>query len=186
MDVSAICDNNVTTINSKHHHNLGLANSLTRRHNLTLSPPDPQRRRLDIRAQTLPIDAVAPPPVKPTTIPKTHSRKRSRVRRKHKLDRTGADVGGNDGGLFGGGLFGGGDGPFGGGGGYNGNGNGNGGGFNEFNWGESSGYPADPAFDFVYEALTWFVLSNCLHFAFKRVVRIFVDGSADSGERRFR
>ncbi|MFS7934509.1 hypothetical protein Hanom_Chr05g00392371 [Helianthus anomalus] len=37
----------------------------------------------------------------------------------------------------------------------------------------------DPTFDFVYEALTWFVLSNCLNFAFKRIVRIFVDGSAD-------
>ncbi|MFS7973334.1 hypothetical protein Hanom_Chr09g00855371 [Helianthus anomalus] len=88
-----------------------------------------------IRAQTLSIDVIAPPPVKPSTIPKTHSRKRSRVRRKHKLDRTGADDGGNDGGLFGCGA-----GPFG------------GGGYNE---------------------------NDCLNFEFKRVVRIFVDGSAD-------
>ncbi|XP_076920664.1 uncharacterized protein LOC143581867 [Bidens hawaiensis] len=175
MDASLISDN-VTTLNRKHNHNLGLglANSTTRRHNFTLSSPDQHRRTPEIRSQTLPIDAVAPPPVKPTTIPKSHTTKRSRVKRRRKLDGAGAD----DGGFFGG------DGPFGGGGGGN-NGNGDGGGFNEFNWGESAPSPSDPAFDFVYELLTWFVLSNCLLFAFKRVVRIVVDGSGDPGERRF-
>ncbi|KAI3804537.1 hypothetical protein L1987_26154 [Smallanthus sonchifolius] len=167
MEVSVICDN-VTTINRKHSHGLGLANSLTRQHNFTLYSPD-QQRRLQIHAQILPIDAVAPPPVKPSTIPKTHIRKRSRVRRR-KVDGVGADEGG--------GFFGGGDGPFGGGGGNN----GNGGDFNGFNWDESSSSPSDPAFDFVYEVLSWFVLSNCLYFAFKRLVRIVVDGSADPGE----
>lgn len=167
MEISVISDN-VTTIDTKHSHGLGFANSLTRRHNFLCSPD--QQRRLEICAQVLPIDAVAPPPVKPSTIPKTGARKRARVRRRLKTDGFGADGG------DGGGFFGGGDGPFGGGGGN----------FHGFNWDESSPSPSDPAFDFVYAALSWFVLSNCLHFAFKRVVRIVVDGSADPGERRFR
>ncbi|KAD4178513.1 hypothetical protein R6Q59_022110 [Mikania micrantha] len=171
MEISLIWDN-VTAINIKHHHGLGFANSSTRRHNLTPSSPD-QQRRLEIRVQRLPIDAVAPPPVKPNTIPKTRIRKRSRVRRRQKDENFGAGQGGNGGGFFSGG----GNGPFGGGG-----NDGNGG----FNWDESSPFPSDPAFDFVYEALSWFVLSNCLYFAFKRVVRIVVEGSADPGDRRFR
>ncbi|KAK1430712.1 hypothetical protein QVD17_13656 [Tagetes erecta] len=174
MEASLIYDN-ITTINRKHNHTLGFANFITRRHNLTISSSD-DHRRLETRAQTLPIDAVAPPPVKPSIIPKTHTRKRSRVRRKRKVDDHGADDGGGyDGGFFGGGSFGGGGGN-----------NGDGGGFDGFNFDDSSSSSSDPAFDFVYEALTWFVLSNCLHFAFKRVVRIFVDGSADAGDRRFR
>ncbi|KAK9059420.1 hypothetical protein SSX86_022040 [Deinandra increscens subsp. villosa] len=174
METSVLCDN-VTTVNRKHRHSLGFANFLTRRHNFTLYSPD-QQRRLEIRAQTLPIDAVAPPPVKPSTIPKTHTRKRSRVRRRQKVDGFGADDGGNAGGFFGGG-----DGPFGGGG-----NDGNGGSYYGGGWDDSSPSPSDPAFDFVYEALTWFVLSNCLLFAFKRMVRLVVDGAADPGERRLR
>ncbi|KAI3723305.1 hypothetical protein L2E82_34786 [Cichorium intybus] len=42
-------------------------------------------------------------------------------------------------------------------------------------------WSSDPTFDPVYEALTWFVLSNSLHFALKRVVQLV----ADPGERRF-
>ncbi|KAI3751038.1 hypothetical protein L2E82_22044 [Cichorium intybus] len=60
-----------------------------------------------------------------------------------------------------GGFLGGGDGTF-------------GGDFHEFNWDESSPSSMDSTFDFVYEALTRFVLSNCLHFALKRVLVDFV------------
>ncbi|KAL7596435.1 hypothetical protein Lser_V15G30086 [Lactuca serriola] len=176
MEVSLIHDT-LTTIDKKHSHRLGFANSLIRRHNFAISSPD-QQQRLEICAQMLPIDAVAPPPVKPSTIPKTGARKRSRIRKRIKVDSFGADDGGD-----GGGFFGGGDGPFGGGGGSGGGGGGN---FHGFNWDESSSSSSDPAFDFVYEALTWFVLSNCLHFALKRVVRIVADGVADPAERRLR
>lgn len=163
MEIAIITDTVTTPIESNHNHNnLGFTNSL----NFTL------------RSQILPIDAVAPPPVKPTTIPKTRTRKRSRVKRKMKTDGFGAGEGGEDGGgFFGDGDGGGGGGSF---------GSGGSGGFGGFNWDESKPGPADPAFDFVYAALSWFVLSNCLHFAFKRVVRIVVDGAADPGERRFR
>ena len=46
-----------------------------------------------------------------------------------------------------------------------------------FNWEEfSSNSPSDPAFDVVYEVISWIALSNCLHFALKKVVRIVADG----------
>lgn len=74
----------------------------------------------------------------------------------------------NDGGYFGGGGSG-----RGGNGGKGWNFDGNGG----VNWGESSNNSFnDPAFDFVYEVLSWIALSNCLHFAFKKMVRIMGRG----------
>lgn len=169
MEVSLISDTVTTIDHPKQSHGLGFTKLFIRRHNFTHSSPD-QQQRLEICAQSLPIDAVAPPPVKPSTIPKTLARKRSRVRKRLRIDGFGADEGG--------GLFGGSDGPFGGGGG---GGGGSGGSFNGFNWDESSSSPSDPAFDFVYEALSWFVLSNCLIFAFKRLARIVADGVADPG-----
>ncbi|KAK4405518.1 hypothetical protein Sango_0558300 [Sesamum angolense] len=48
------------------------------------------------------------------------------------------------------------------------------------NWEEfSDNSISDPAFDFVYEILCWIAMSNCLHFAFKKVVRIVADGFGD-------
>ncbi|OWM88138.1 uncharacterized protein LOC116206582 [Punica granatum] len=37
------------------------------------------------------------------------------------------------------------------------------------------------AFDFIYEVICWIALSNCVHFAFKKVVRIAADVVADAG-----
>lgn len=111
----------------------------------------------------VPIDAIAPPTIKPRTAPKKLARKRCRVKRSSKADGDGAFADED-----GGGFFDGGDGPFGGGGG--------GGNFDGFNWEESlPASPSDPAFDFVYEVLCWIVFSNCLHFAFKKVIRILAD-----------
>ncbi|KAJ6323408.1 hypothetical protein OIU76_010838 [Salix suchowensis] len=40
----------------------------------------------------------------------------------------------------------------------------------------SSGF----AYGFVYEVIYWIALSNCVHFAFKKVVRIVADGIGDT------
>ncbi|KAJ9536960.1 hypothetical protein OSB04_029693 [Centaurea solstitialis] len=178
MEISLISDS-VTTIDhpNQSSHGLGFPKSFIRRLNFT-HPSSPDQQRLEISAGSTPMDAVAPPPVKKAT-PKTLTRKRSRVKKRLKIDGFGADEGGGGSFLFGGidgGFIGGGGGGFGG----SGGGGGGGGGFNGFNWDESSSSsPADPAFDFVYEALSWFVLSNCLIFAFKRMARIVGDGVAD-------
>ena len=78
------------------------------------------------------------------------------------------------------------DGPFNnGGGGGGGGGSWNFGGFGGANWeGYSSNSYNDPAFDFVYEVLSWIVLSNCLHFAFKKVVRIVADVFGDPAREK--
>lgn len=48
------------------------------------------------------------------------------------------------------------------------------------NWGEySNNSIPDPAFDVVYEVLCWIAMSNCLHFAFKKVVKFVADGLGD-------
>ncbi|XP_058730958.1 uncharacterized protein LOC131602783 [Vicia villosa] len=131
-----------------------------------------------ISAMLHPCDAVAPPPVKPSThrsSRKTLTRKRRRTRRK-----LSGDDSGGEGLFFGGGgdgVFGGGSGGFGGGGGGGGGGDWNFNGFGEGdNWDEPSSSLPDPAFDFVYQVLSWIMLSNCLHFAFKKIVRIVSDG----------
>ena len=73
----------------------------------------------------------------------------------------------------------GGDGNFGGGG-FGGGGGGGDWNFNRFgegeNWEEHSSLE-DPAFDFVYRVLSEIMLSNCLRFAVKKIVRIITDGS---------
>ncbi|KAI3728083.1 hypothetical protein L6452_16711 [Arctium lappa] len=166
MEISLISDT-LTTIATKYGHGygLGLSNFVTDRH---CSSYDQQ---LQINAIMVPIDAIAPPLVKPRTTPKKLARKRCRVKRSSKTDGDDAYIDED-----GGGFFDAGDGPFGGGGGGDGGG-GSGDNFDRFNWDESlPASPSDPAFDFVYEVLCWIVFSNCLHFAFKRIVRILADG----------
>ncbi|KAF3530501.1 hypothetical protein DY000_02043741 [Brassica cretica] len=71
------------------------------------------------------------------------------------------------------------DGPlgFGGGGGGDGKGWNYGGGGG---WDESLSWSwSDPAMEFVYEVICWIALSNCVHFAFKRIVRIVTDGERE-------
>ncbi|GFZ21777.1 glycine-rich protein [Actinidia rufa] len=128
-------------------------------------------------AAIFPVDAVLPPRVKSnnvTTIPRRVVRKTRRTRRRKSLTGGGPEDGGEEGWFCGGGGEGGGGGAFGGGGG------GRGWTFDGFggsNWDEfSSNSPSDPAFDVVYEVISWIALSNCLHFALKKVVRIVADG----------
>lgn len=57
------------------------------------------------------------------------------------------------------------------------------GGYGGANWEEfSDNSISDPAFDFVFEILCLIAMSNCLHFAFKKVVRIVADGFGDRGK----
>ncbi|XP_042462874.1 uncharacterized protein LOC122046317 [Zingiber officinale] len=116
------------------------------------------------------LDSVGPPTVVRADIFRHASapialarRSMRRIRR-----RTLKEGGGEDDGFFGDGD--GDDGPFGGGGdggrGWNSGDSGPG-------WdgsGESS--PSDPAFDFIYEIVCWIALSNCTHFAFKKMGRL--------------
>ncbi|XP_057421537.1 uncharacterized protein LOC130715456 [Lotus japonicus] len=129
-----------------------------------------------IRAMIQTYDAVAPPPVKPN---RCRVSRRTLLRRKQRTKRrlSGDDDKGNDGFLFG---DGGGDGPFSGGG-----GGGRGWNYNRFGGGNNWEEPSlpDPAFDFVYQVLSWIMLSNCLHFAFKRIVQIVTDGSIVDSDR---
>jgi hypothetical protein len=135
-----------------------------------------------ISAMIHPCDAVAPPPVKPSThrIPRrTITRRRRRTRRKLAGDDSGGE------GLFfgdgGDGVFGGGSGGFGGGG----SGGGSDWNFNRFGEGDNHDERSlpDPAFDFVYQVLSWIMLTNCLHFAIKKIVRIIADGSIVDSDR---
>ncbi|CAI8610692.1 unnamed protein product [Vicia faba] len=135
-----------------------------------------------ISAMIHPCDAVAPPPVKPSTH-RTPRRTLTRRRRRTRRKLSGDDSGGE-------GLFFGGDGGFGGGsGGFGGSGGGGGGdwNFNRYgegdNWGEHSRSLQDPAFDFVYKVLSLIMLWNCLYFAVKKIVRIVSDGSIVDSDR---
>ncbi|KAL1806698.1 hypothetical protein ACET3Z_029766 [Daucus carota] len=128
---------------------------------------------LHLSSVIFPIDAVAPPPVKRNYIPKAPRslvRKRCRTRRRSLTG--GDDEDGGDGGFFGG------DGPFGGGGG----GGGGGWNFDGSDWEESSASWSDPAFDFVYEVMSWIALSNCLLYAFKKVLRIGGAGDREKAQ----
>ena len=135
-----------------------------------------------ISAMIHPCDAVAPPPVKPGThriSRKTLVRKKRRTRRKLSGDDSGGE------GFFYGDV---GDGSFGGGsGGFGGGGGGGDWNFNRFGDGDNFDEPSfsspDPAFDFVYQVLSWIMLSNCLHFAFKRIVQIIADESIVDSDR---
>ncbi|XP_072997249.1 uncharacterized protein [Typha latifolia] len=102
----------------------------------------------------------------PPVIPRTLLR-RSRRTRRISLTDGGDDAFSGDGD--------GDDGPFGGGGGGSGWGFGGGGGSG---WYGSDPPPSptpsssDPAFDLVYEIMCWIALSNCTHFAFKKVAKL--------------
>ncbi|KAL0744241.1 hypothetical protein Bca4012_085754 [Brassica carinata] len=122
-----------------------------------------------------PVDAIAPSPVRSSSY-KTIRRIRKKRRTKRVSYGGDSEDGGGDFGRF---LLegGGGDGPFGFGGGKGWNYGGGGGGGN---WDESSSSSwSDPAMEFVYEVICWIALSNCVHFAFKRIVRIVTDGERE-------
>ncbi|XP_068664323.1 uncharacterized protein [Aristolochia californica] len=127
-----------------------------------------------IYAGFLPVDAVSPPNVKFNSFrapPRVLARRARRTRRKPLAGES------EDGEEFGGFLGDGDDGPFGGGGSGRGWNNDRDEGADESSW-------RDPAFDFVYEVLCWIVLSNCLHFAFKKLVRNFTDGIGDPSREK--
>lgn len=142
---------------------------------------------LQISALIFPVDALAPPPVKSysyRTVPRTLPRKKRRAKRKSLVGNDSEDGEEEDDAFFGG------DGPFfgGGSGGGGGGGSGRGWNFDRFgghSWDESSSSSSsDPAFDFVYEVISWIALSNCVHFAFKKVIRIVADGIGDGGREK--
>ncbi|CAI9118952.1 OLC1v1020586C1 [Oldenlandia corymbosa var. corymbosa] len=146
---------------------------------------------LQISATMFPFDAVAPrPPVKSSRVKTLPRRQLKQRRRTRKRSLTSDDDGGSGDGeeIFG--FFAGdGDGPF------NNNNNGGGGGYGGGNWnfgrdeffsddnGSNNSYQ-DPAFDFVYEVLSWIVLSNCLHFAYNKLMRIVADGFSDPAREK--
>lgn len=184
MDISIIADSSSIATSQ----GLGFAairpNFSTSNHQISLSDSSSDQvsssstGALQISAVIFPVDALAPPPVKPNslrTTSRTVLRKKRRIRR-----RSFSSGDSDDGGEGYEWLFGGDDGPFfggGGGGGFGGSGRGwNFGGFGGHNWDESSSSssssPSDPAFDFVYEVISWIALSNCVHFAFKKVFRV--------------
>ncbi|CAL5337909.1 unnamed protein product [Camellia sinensis] len=167
---------------------LGFAKSVVHRHHFTssnnhlsLSDSSPEKPSSagSLQISAVILDAVAPPTVKPNhlrTARRTLLRKKRRTRRRT----GGGPEEGDDGDFFGGGDDGGdGGGGFGGGGGWN---------FDRFGWSNwddsSSSSPSDPAFDFVFEVISWIALSNCLHFAFKKVVRIVADGMGDPAREK--
>ncbi|KAF9596119.1 hypothetical protein IFM89_007172 [Coptis chinensis] len=130
---------------------------------------------------------MAPPVARPTTrtVPRTFLKNKRRTRRR-------SLTGGNDDdledGFYGDGGSSGGDGLFGGGGGGGGR---RGKGWNYDGCGGSEWEFSDPAFDFVYEMICWIVMSNCLHFALKKICRIlfaadgeFVDSAREKGPLR--
>lgn len=135
-------------------------------------------------AVLFPVDAIAPPPVRSSSYKTIR-----RIRKKRRTRRVSFGGDSEDVGDFGRflleGDFGGNDGPFGFGGGNDGGGKGwnsggGGGGFGRENWDESSFSSwSDPAMEFVYEVICWIALSNCVHFAFKRIVRIVTDGERE-------
>ncbi|OIV91690.1 hypothetical protein TanjilG_26543 [Lupinus angustifolius] len=134
-------------------------------------------RSFDFAANLRISSAVAPPPVK-STARKMH--RRNNLRRKRRIKRKlSGDEFGNEGFFGDGGDSGGGFGGSGGGG-WNFNNFGGGG-----DWDESSSSVPDPAFDFVYQVLSWIMLSNCLHFAFKRILQIILDADREKLPRRF-
>ncbi|KAJ4722116.1 ATP-dependent RNA helicase A-like [Melia azedarach] len=165
MDIAVIAD----TVSAATSQTLGFAKFILRRHYL-------------FSAAILPKDALAPPPVKSSsrrTAPRTLLRKKRRTKRKSYSGDDFEDSSEGDG-FFGGGND---DGPFGGG--RHGGGGWNFDGFGGQNWDESSRwFSNDFAFDFVYEVIYWIALSNCVHFAFKKVARIMADADRDKGPMR--
>lgn len=163
MDIALIGD----AVSSSTSQTLGIAKFILRRHYL-LSVP------------VLPRDALAPPPVKSTsrrTAPRTLLRKKRLTKRRSYSGGDDSEDSGEGDGFFDGGND---DGPFGGGGGYGGRGW-NFDGFGGKSWGDDgeSSSSNEFAFDFVYEVIYWIALSNCVHFAFKKVARIVADSDRD-------
>ncbi|XP_023513728.1 uncharacterized protein LOC111778252 [Cucurbita pepo subsp. pepo] len=121
---------------------------------------------LQLSAALFPVATIAPPPVKSISrrsASRTFLRRKRRTKRRlYSDDSEGGEVNG-----FGGGDF---DGSYGGGGGSG----GSGWNFDRFggsDWDESSSSSSNPAYYFVYEVVYWIALSNCVHFAFKKVIR---------------
>lgn len=193
MDISFLADT-VTVAASQ---SLGFAKFVLRHHDLasnnhiSLSDSSSTEQSssfaggFQISAMIFPIDAVAPPPVRPKSykmVPRTMIQKKRRTR---KRSSTGDSDDSEDDGFFGNG---GDDGPFGGGSGGGGSGGGSGwnfGGYGGHNWDESSSSSSsDAALNFMHEVICWIALSNCVHFAFKKVLRIVTtDGISDSREK---
>ncbi|URD74305.1 AP-1 complex subunit [Musa troglodytarum] len=114
------------------------------------------------------LDSGAPPaavrsdPFRPAAAPRAFVRRTRRRTRRRSL----TEGGGEDDGFSGD------DGPFGGGGDAGGGGKGWNSGDQGPGWGGSSPSSSDPAFDFIYEVMCWIALSNCAHFAFKKMGRL--------------
>lgn len=154
---------------------LGFSNFLLNRPQNVVSLADTSSDQPSQSPPHLNVFAGSPPATR--TLTKRRLRKTRRVKRKILVDDDGED----NGFVFSsGGNFSGGDGYFGSGGGGNG---GNFGWYGGSNWEESSDNSiSDPAFDVVYEILCWIAMSNCMHFAFKKVVRFFGHGFGDRGK----
>lgn len=168
MDISLIAD----TVNVATSQGLGFAKSLLRSHSLTSAT----NHQLSISAVLFAVNALAPPAVKSNytkTARRAVLRKRRRTRRRSFAgDGDDSSEDGEYEGFFGGDSGGGGDGR-----GWN------FGGFGGHNWNEessSSSSSSDPALNFVYEVICWIALSNCVHFAFKKLVRIVAGGIGDA------
>ncbi|CAN8269582.1 unnamed protein product [Cochlearia groenlandica] len=121
--------------------------------------------------------------VQATTVRSSSYKTIRRIRKKRRTRRVSfsgdSEDGGGGGGDFSRFLL---EGDFGGGGdggkGWN-SGGGSGGGGNWDDSSSSSSSWSDPAMGFVYEVICWIALSNCVHFAFKRIVRIVTDGERE-------
>ncbi|XP_008458406.1 uncharacterized protein LOC103497828 [Cucumis melo] len=142
---------------------------------------------LRLSAALFPVATIAPPPVKSVS---NRSASRTFLRRKRRTKRRlySDDSEGREDDGFGGGDF---DGPYGGDGG--GGGGGRGWNFDRFggnDWDESSfsSSSSNPAYYFVYEVVCWIALSNCVHFAFKKVVRFAAEafGNSERGKLSMR
>lgn len=185
MDISLIAD----TVARATAQGLGFA---IRRHYFTfgsqISIPDSSSEQftsfagvLQISAVIFHVDALARPPTKSysyKTLPRALLRKKQRTKRKSFRGGDSEDGGEEEAGFFGG------DGPF-----FGGIGGGEGGGrgwnfdrFGGHSWDDPSS--SDPAFDFVYEVISWIALSNCVHFAFKKVSRIVTAGLGDADREK--
>lgn len=145
--------------------------------------PDQSAGFLQISAGISATDAIARPPVRASsikTLPRRVTKKRRRTRRKSLIGDDGNDDGEEFSGFSDEGFDSGG--PFDN---HGGNGGGKGWNFGGFwgpDWGEFSSNNSynDPAFDFVYEVLSWIVFSQCLDFAFKKLARIVADCFANA------
>ncbi|XP_056168793.1 uncharacterized protein LOC115682826 [Syzygium oleosum] len=166
---------------------LGLAKKLSlarSHHHIALSdsagdPSAPSAAVLQISAAAAAVKSQAC-----RTLPRRLVRRRRRSKRRSlsgDCPDEGDDVG--DCGFYGSDPFGGGFGPGGGG------GDGGGWNFGGPNWEDDSssrfGSGSGFALDFVYEVICWIALSNCVHFAFKKMLRsLAVDGIGDAAREK--